>query len=57
MLFDDENKKTKEYYEKGAHFSYKNLCNKLEMLIKTLPLSRREITIYPKSKSIKNLIF
>jgi len=35
-----------QYYEYGAHFSYKNLCSKLESLISILSPDRKGKSIY-----------
>jgi len=45
-IYYDENANEQEYYEGGAHFSYANLCSKLEKLICVLSPDRKGKSIY-----------
>ena len=41
-----EEQPEQKYFEGGSHFSYLNLCHKLEEIIKTLSQERRGNSLY-----------
>src|SRR5690606_24712617 len=49
--YNDDNET--KYYEGGAHFKYRDLCNRLEAVIRTLSPSRRSKFIFEEQKPHK----
>ena len=45
-----------QFYEGGAHFKYKDLCDILEKILLTIPLERREMSEEPQRKSNLEII-
>jgi hypothetical protein len=56
-LFHDEDEPEQRYYECGAHFSFKDLCRKLESFYELLGEDRKGTSMYEPDPNTGNKTF